>query len=281
MRRLLAATLVALLALGCASAGAQAAPAKRRKAARTCVTVKAKGKAQKGRGTARARARACRAPKRRAAKPKQGRPGRTGATGPQGPAGANGAPGVNGAGGPPGAPGANGADGAPGARGPEGPQGEPGVVAGATKYARVAGDASTDSTTAFEDLGGPAVTVFVPASGTVQIAASVNVTGDDGLVGLYEDGQPVEELGDCAGSGLPGTLFTAFYVSGGGGGISGPWGTPGALGVFGCATLGAPGPVTLQTTPGQRRFELRYATCDCTPDPTTFSNRQIWAWPMP
>lgn len=139
-------------------------------------------------------------------------------------------------------------------------------------------DATSTPSTAFVPLGGPSLTITAPASGTIQVAASVEIADDDGLVSLYEDGRPIAGQGDCAGLAAPGTLFTAYVTNPGG--LSGPWGTPGTISSFGCATLGPPGPVTFQTRPGEHMYELFYASCGCTTDPT-FSNRKLWVTPMP
>jgi hypothetical protein len=48
-----------------------------------------------------------------------------------------------------------------------------------------------------------------------------------------------------------------------------------------CATVGAPSPVTFQTTPGAHTYELRYAFCGCSGTEVTFSNRRLWVNPIP
>jgi hypothetical protein len=258
------AALVAVLAVALAGAGpAQAGRVARRG---VCVVVVKQGSkrstppppsARGGRRSPR-----CRGPRGRA--------------GPQGKAGPRGR---TGAGGATGAPGRAGANGAPGRDGATGPQGAPGPASTGTRYTIVRATETTDSPT-FVRLAtpGPSVTVRVPESGLIQVAASVEAADDDGAVSLYEDGDQMSGQSDICVPGLPGVLFQspASYFPGGG-----VFSTPGSMGVLGCGTLGAPGPVLFQTTEGTHTYELRYATCDCTPDPTRFSNRRLWVTPMP
>jgi collagen triple helix repeat protein len=197
----------------------------------------------------------------------------------RGPRGARGKAGPRGATGPRGADGAAGKDGAAGSQGAQGPQGPAGPPAGgATRYGVVRAAEATESLD-FTQLTtpGPSLTVGVPLSGTIQVAASVEVVDDDGAVSLYEDGNQIAGQGSFC-DGPPGTLFDAPFLDPS---MPGPFGTPGSRGVFGCTTVGAPGFVLFQTTPGTHTYELRYASCDCTPDPTTFSNRRLWIAPLP
>jgi hypothetical protein len=81
----------------------------------------------------------------------------------------------------------------------------------------------------------------------------------------------------CAGP--DGTLFDAPGNIAG----PGPFSTPAILGILGCATVGAPGPVLFQTTPGVHTYELRYAfvNCGCGDTQAAFSNRRLWINPIP
>lgn len=269
MKRLVAAVMVAVLALAAGGTAAQAGTTVGKK--RTCA-AKTNGKAH-ARGR---RAAVCRAQRRRAS--------RRGARGPRGRSGSPGRAGRPGSNGPQGAQGPAGPKGDAGPQGPAGPKGdrgEPGAPqAGVTRYAVVRAAASTSSAD-FVSLDGPSLTIAAPASGTIQVAASVEVTGqapnDSGFVSLYEDGDVMEGQGDCYGR-LPGTLFSAPTTTPGE--LDGPWGTPGTG--FDCATLGPPGPVVFQTRPGQHTYELRYAyeSCGCGAG-VTFSNRKLWITPMP
>jgi hypothetical protein len=201
--------------------------------------------------------------------------------GQRGPAGSKGRTGPKGKTGP------QGGTGPTGATGPQGPTGPAGstVSAGTSRYAEVAAAESTSSA-GFVPLTtpGPSVTVSVPPSGTIQVAASTEATDGDGAVSLYQDGSQLAgqtpynaNAPYC--SGPDGTLFDAPGSIAG----PGPFSTPGILGVLGCATVGAPGPVLFQTTPGTHTYELRYAfaNCGCGGTQATFSNRRLWVNPIP
>jgi len=126
---------------------------------------------------------------------------------------------------------------------------------------------------------GPSVTVTVPASGAIAVAASVEVDGDDGAVSLFEDGDPMPGQAPGALCGGPdGVLFNALFQY-----AAGPWGTPGVVGFPGvCGTVGAPGSVTFATDPGEHTYELRYAYCGCDAGgEVTFLNRKLWVTPIP
>lgn len=200
-----------------------------------------------------------------------------GPRGKQGPRGARGAEGANGR---DGSNGANGSNGATGPAGPKGDKGDPGTPWAGTRYA-VARDAVTTPSTTFVPLGGPSVTVTVPASGTIMVAASSRSHGGDGSASLFENGVQLAGQNDFC-NGPAGTLFDTL-------GQYGPpiaLGTPGSLnlGLEGCASSGPPGPVVFQTSPGVHTYELRYsvATCGCGGgEPATFSERKLWVTPLP
>lgn len=205
--------------------------------------------------------------------------GLRGPRGKQGPRGARGAEGRDGSNG------ANGSNGRDGATGPAGPKGDPGAPWAGTRYAHVTADVTTSSPTFAELPGspGPSVTVTVPESGAIQVAASVVAAGGDGAVSLFEDGVQVPGQADYC-WGPAGTLFDAPGDPADPEGGIGPFGTPGSLGVFGCATIGRPGPVLFQTTPGRHTYELRYALAACGCNPSTevrFSERKLWVTPLP
>ncbi|MDO8211274.1 hypothetical protein [Conexibacter sp. CPCC 206217] len=304
MKRFAGVLLTVVLGLLLIGAPAQAAPAAKKKAT-TCVAKKAKKASRAAATKAAARRAKCVAAKKKArAKLKQGKTGRTGARGPAGPkgdggaagpAGQNGAPGPTGAAGQTGDTGAPGAPGSRGPEGPEGPQGPEGPAApqaSIVRYAIAPGIVTTRLTSGYEQLaGGPEVTVVVPQSGTIQVTASAEAVDEpdvgDGAVSLYEDGvqmpgQASGQAGDGVGLcyGPDGVLFDMP----GGFALAGPFGTPGAMGFSGyCSTVGAPGPVTFQTTGGRHTYELRYAfDCACSGgDHAAFENRRLWVNPVP
>lgn len=240
------ALMLAPLALGAPAGAATKKPAK------SCVVKKTK---VRGRVVKR---RVCRAARRATGKRGPAGPrGATGAPGPQGPAGQQGAP------------------------GPAGPQGPAGPAASGTRSAVVA---AAERTTAVDwaqlTTPGPSVTVTVPGSGLIAVTASAEVDEGDGAVSLFENGAPVP--GQAAGSicnGPDGVLFNAPFDMVG----KATWGTPGTFVLGTCATVGAPGPVTFETTPGEHTYELRYAYCGCDPDAggVTFGNRTLRISPIP
>lgn len=135
---------------------------------------------------------------------------------------------------------------------------------------------TTDSTT-YVSLGGPSLSVTVPASGMFQVTASAKAPAGEGAVSLYEDGEQVpDQGGDICGGGV-GTLFDTPGEQ-----MVATYGTPAAFTSYGCATVGAPGPVLFETTPGEHTYELRYMSqnCGCSPE-ATFSNRRLWITTMP
>lgn len=265
MKRLWGALLIA--ALGLLLVGGPAQAASKTATSKKCAAAKTK----------KAKAKACKKARRTPVKQgKQGKQGRPGAGGPAGPKGDSGAPGQNGQ---------SGATGPQGPVGPQGPQGVPGLAAGAPRYAEVRTAERTSSETYVRlTTPGPSVTVVVQTSGTIQVAASSYVADGDGAVSLYEDGEqmPGQAPGDLGGgtgfcSGPDGVLFDAPAISSD---TFGPFGTPGVLNFGYCATVGAPGFVTFQTTPGRHTYELRYAFCGCTGTEATFSNRRLWVYPI-
>lgn len=215
--------------------------------------------------------------------------GPRGLRGPRGKQGPRGANGQNGANGKDGSNGTNGTNGATGPAGPKGDKGDPGAPYAGTRFAHVATSVTTSSPTFAELPGspGPSVTVTVPESGTIQVAASVVAVNGDGAVSLYRDGVQMPEQSDIcvpdAGGGLwlPGVLFDANadfnapdpvrFATGAGAGLMGA-----------CSTTGAPSQLVFQTTPGRHTFELRYALsgCGCSPA-VSFSERKLWVTPLP
>lgn len=235
-----------LMAIAMTAAAALAVPAQAAEAGAGAVAVSAKAKA-KCRTSAKTGKRTCvrTVRGRRGKTGPVGRRGEKGDTGPQGPAGA---------------------------QGPAGPQGAAGAVLVGASYpsafAFVAASASTSSST-YEQLGGPTVTVTVPPSGIVQVGASIR-SAEEVAVALFVDGVNVSEA-DCAGPGLLSLFATP--------GLDGVWGTP--AGALPCAASGAPGPVYFNVAPGPHTFELRYSICSCGGPTETFSERRLWVTPVP
>jgi hypothetical protein len=139
------------------------------------------------------------------------------------------------------------------------------------------GEVTTTSPT-YVSLGGPQVTVTVPPSGTIAVAAAADsIVGADGIgaVSLYEDGRPLAGQAQGTTCGPDGLLFA---VQNDGASVM-TFGTPGNS--FLCFSFGAPGTVLFQATPGVRTFELRYAfDCGCG-DSGGFANRKLWVIPQP
>lgn len=201
----------------------------------------------------------------------RGPKGETGTRGPAGPRGEAGPPGLR------------------GATGPEGPAGELPSFA----FAQAAGSVGTSNNGSYQDLGGPTVTVDVPASGFVEVGASAFVSGEAGAVSLFDvtdPGNPLPVAGQsdvCDDiSGAPdgvGLLFTSL----GDGFLRGTYGTPATPDLLGgfCANTGGPGTVLLgPLTQGQHTLQLRYASCGCGDNQTgqaTFSDRRLWVRPAP
>lgn len=127
--------------------------------------------------------------------------------------------------------------------------------------------------------GGPSVTVTVPASGLIEVWAQAVVYAE-GAVSLFEDGKPLAGQAElCSPQEDTGVLFAVSAE------VGEPItvGTPAAGGVGVCGSLGAPGPVLFQTTPGAHTYELRYASCGCedAADPAGFSDRRLFVAPRP
>lgn len=142
--------------------------------------------------------------------------------------------------------------------------------------ATVAGEVTTSSESAYVDLGGPSVTVDVPASGLAEVWATVTFGApNDGLVGLYVDGQPapMDQDGLCGSADIEDALLSTSTDTGTPITLS----TPSASFLpLGCGIPGsAPGPMMVETTPGEHTFSLRYADCGCDPGDATFSGRTL------
>jgi hypothetical protein len=127
--------------------------------------------------------------------------------------------------------------------------------------------------------GGPSVSVTVPSSGLIEVWAQARVF-NEGAVSLYEDGAPLEgQAVFCSPDEDAGVLFAVAVEVGEPLTVS----TPAAGGVGICGSLGAPGPVLFQTTPGTHTYELRYASCGCE-DPAEvagFADRRLFVAPRP
>jgi hypothetical protein len=180
--------------------------------------------------------------------------------------------------GPSGPAGPQGPAGEQGPAGPAGPQGPPGNVPGIVQDLDPA-VVTTDSLT-FVSLGGPTVTVTVPASGVIEVFAGVHFTAgpEDGAIALFEDTELVPLDNDDFCPGPPGTLFNTFSTAP----MDATTGTPGAFNLFGCGTLGPPGSVLFRRPPGTHTYELRYASCDCNPgELANFDNRFLGIAPRP
>lgn len=151
------------------------------------------------------------------------------------------------------------------------------VDAGRIVSETVPGTVTTASVTSYADLGGPSVTVDVPQSGIVEVAATVTFgTPNDGLVGLFEDGQQVplrQPAGICGSGDIDEALLSMSTDLGEDVTMSTP---PASNLGLGCGTFGsAASPVQIETTPGTHTYSLRYADCGCDPSDTTFSNRTL------
>jgi hypothetical protein len=137
------------------------------------------------------------------------------------------------------------------------------------------GSASTESEDFVALAGGPTLQVTVPASGLIEVWAQATIDGE-GAVALFEDGKQVPGQASLCGPGA-GALFSLETPSGEPLAV----GTPAAFGTGICGSLGAPGPVLFQTTPGIHTYELRYASCGCA-GPTAsvaFSERSLFVGP--
>lgn len=150
------------------------------------------------------------------------------------------------------------------------------------KSARLNGNVTTVNETSYEDLGGPQVTVTVPASGMIEVFAQAEML--DGAVSLYEDGQqvPDQDPNDaCGGGGTPPPEDPLLSLPGGGPGRT-VLSTPGTFSFVGCGSTGPPGGVLIETAPGTHTYSLRYASCGCNaPSPAEFSKRWLAVAPRP
>ncbi len=147
------------------------------------------------------------------------------------------------------------------------------------KSATLSGTVTTANDTSYEDLGGPSVTVTVPASGLIEVWAQAEIT--DGAVSLFEDGQQVpgqdpNEL--CSGGGTPPPADALLAELGGG--TPTVLSTPASFSPAGCGGLSAPGGVLFKTSPGQHTYSLRYAWCSCGVQ-GEFSDRLLAVAPRP
>lgn len=127
--------------------------------------------------------------------------------------------------------------------------------------------------------GGPSVTVSVPASGVIEVWAQAVVYAE-GAVSLFEDGKPLAGQAElCSPQEGAGALFAVSADVG----EPVTVGTPAVSGVGVCGSLGAPGSVIFQTTPGTHTYELRYASCGCEDavEPAGFSDRRLFVAPRP
>jgi hypothetical protein len=149
------------------------------------------------------------------------------------------------------------------------------VAAGKSDSQTLNGLVTTSNETAYQDLGGPSVTVTVPASGLIQVWAAVDA--EEGSVSIFEGNSQLAGQDDnsvC--DGVSGALLAVP-------------GTPDAfvttanafpLGGF-CGSPGPPAPVLLKASPGERTFTMRYADCGCDPADATFSDRFLAVAPLP
>jgi hypothetical protein len=192
--------------------------------------------------------------------------------GPQGPKGTPGTPG---------APGEKGEKGDRGDAGPQGPAGATGATGApgsgfTTATGTLAGPVSTSNTAGFVALGGPTVTVTIPASGLLQVAASAIGDDDDGLVSLYQDGSPMADQSGAGVCDLDNSLFGTFTS------VPGlRWGTPMNVTIGCVGTPFAPAAVVFQTTPGVHTYDLRYAYCGCGGTQATFRDVRLIVTPLP
>jgi hypothetical protein len=143
--------------------------------------------------------------------------------------------------------------------------------------ATAAGPVTTSSETFVALPGGPAVQVTVPPSGLIEVWAQAMIDAE-GAVALFEDGQHMSGQADFCQSeaedrgvllGIDANPGQAIVVS-----------TPAVAGIGICGSLGVPGPVLFEATPGTHTYELRYLSCGCGgPSATTFSNRRLFVAP--
>jgi hypothetical protein len=152
------------------------------------------------------------------------------------------------------------------------------LAAAKAKSASANGPVSTTNDTSYEDLGGPSVTITVPASGLIEVWAQATI--EDGAVSLFEDGHqvPGQDPNEvCSGGGVPPPDDALIVVDGGG---PGTLSTPLAFNPIGCGSPSGPGGVMFKTTPGQHTYSLRYAWCSCGSQ-GDFSDRFLAVAPLP
>lgn len=174
-----------------------------------------------------------------------------------------------------------------GQAGPRGPEGKPPAFA----RGRAAATVSTSDASSYQDLGGPTVTVNVPASGFVEVGASAFMSGQAGAISLFDvtdagNPAPVPGQSDVCDdvSGAPdgvGLLFTSP-----GDDFDGTFSTPAVPNILGfCGSSGGPSTVLLgPLSPGEHELQLRYAACGCGDGPAgqaSFKDRRLWVRPAP
>jgi hypothetical protein len=151
------------------------------------------------------------------------------------------------------------------------------LAASKVKSASAGGTVSTSNETSYEDLGGPSVSVAVPASGLIQVWAQATMT--DGAVSLFEDGQQVPDQDPnqlCSGGGTPPPGDALIAAFGGTATLS----TPAAFNPSGCGGPSGPSPVMFKTSPGSHTYSLQYASCGCGGQ-ADFSDRFLAVSPVP
>lgn len=145
------------------------------------------------------------------------------------------------------------------------------------RRASAAGPATTTSETFVALSGGPSVQVTVPPSGLIEVWAQATID-EEGSVALFEDGNHMAGQADFCQSEAEdrGVLFGVDANPGGPIAVS----TPALAGIGICGSLGVPGPVLFEATPGTHTYELRYMSCGCGgPSSVTFSNRRLFVAP--
>ena len=147
-----------------------------------------------------------------------------------------------------------------------------------SKSAQANGIVTTADETDYQNLGGPSVTLTVPASGLIEVWAQASV--EEGAIALFEDGVQVPDLDPndfCEG---PAGALLAVPGAGPGALVVG---TPAAASFAGiCGQTGSPSPVLVTTSPGEHTYSLRYADCGCDPGVDgTFSGRFLAVAPRP
>lgn len=171
-------------------------------------------------------------------------------------------------------------------QGPRGPQGQPPAFVRGEQ----AGSVSTSNTAAYQALGGPRVTVNVPASRYVEVGASALTSGDSGAVALFDVASNTAVPGQselCADvSGTPpnnsGLLFSSPPSGADQYTMSTPAGSPNVILNGACGNTGGPSTVLLgPLSPGRHTLEMRYVACGCQGGPANFSERRLWARPAP